>query len=119
MAEESLEGITCNQTPSNQGAKKVMLALVPAFVFIAMIESWWIIVASRKVARDWNNPVSWLKLWSWLNDENEHNRIGSSFENARDENGLRLLIHAGAAFVLCGFTYPRPPQITLPRRAPH
>ena len=29
MAEESLEGTTCNQTPSNQGAKKVMLALVP------------------------------------------------------------------------------------------
>jgi hypothetical protein len=29
MAEESLEGTTCNQAPSNQGAKKVMLALVP------------------------------------------------------------------------------------------
>jgi hypothetical protein len=29
MAEESLEGTTCNQTPSNQGAKIVILALVP------------------------------------------------------------------------------------------
>ena len=29
MVEESLEGITCDQTPSKQEVKKVMLALVP------------------------------------------------------------------------------------------